>query len=129
TGVPRSALYAALTRDGLVKAPPPAPARRDEDPDVVVPVELGDVTGISKGPADAPVTIVEFSDFQCPFCARVEATIDQILQAYPGKVRVVWQDFPLPFHENATPAALLGRAARAQGRFWQLQKQLFANQT
>jgi protein-disulfide isomerase len=128
-GVTRPALYAALTRDGLVKAPPPVPARGDDDSNEVVPVELGDTSGISKGPTDAPVTIVEYSDFQCPFCARAEATVDRIMQAYPGKVRVVWRDFPLPFHENAAPAALLGRAARGQGRFWQLQKQLFANQS
>jgi protein-disulfide isomerase len=127
-GVIRPRLYEVLTRDGLAKAPPPAPARTDEDSDRVVPVELGDTTGITKGPSDAPVTIVEFSDFQCPFCARAETTIDRILQAYPGKVRVVWRDFPLPFHENATPAALLARAARGQGRFWQLHKQLFASQ-
>src|SRR5688572_26794805 len=85
----------------------------------------------SKGPADALVTIVEFSDFQCPFCTRVEPTISQILNDYRGKVRVVWRDNPLPFHDNAKPAAELAQEAFAQGgsaKFWQAHALIFENQ-
>jgi protein-disulfide isomerase len=133
-GVARAALYGELTREGLERAPKPPvvrqPAGQDDNAgeNEVLRVDLGNTAGVSKGPADAPVTIVEYSDFQCPFCARVEPTIDRIMADYKGRVRVVWRDFPLAFHENAATAALAAREARAQGRFWPMQKQLFANQ-
>ncbi|HEY0839571.1 MAG TPA: thioredoxin domain-containing protein, partial [Vulgatibacter sp.] len=57
--------------------------------------------GPSKGPADAPITIVEFSDFECPFCSRANAALAQVEEAYKGQVRVVFRDFPLPFHSKA----------------------------
>jgi protein-disulfide isomerase len=69
------------------------------------------------------VTIHEFADFQCPFCVRAEATVRQIQKAYAGKVRFVWHDYPLPFHENALPAARAAREAMAQrgpAMFWEL---------
>jgi protein-disulfide isomerase len=81
-----------------------------------------------KGAADALVTIVEFSDFECPFCGRVEPTIDQILETYGDKVKVVWKDNPLSFHKNARPASLAACAANKQGKFWEMHKTLFANQ-
>src|SRR5688572_6316144 len=59
----------------------------------------------SKGPADALVTIVEFSEFECPFCARVLPTTEQIVKDYGDKVRIVWRNNPLPFHNNAMPAS------------------------
>jgi protein-disulfide isomerase len=131
-GVARAALYGELTREGLSKAPRPAPgaARGDDDAgeNEVVRVPLGDTAGASKGPADALVTIVEFADFQCPYCARVEPTLERILDEYKGRVRLVWRDFPLAFHEKATPAALAAREARTQGRFWPVHKQLMASQ-
>ncbi|MBI4115227.1 MAG: thioredoxin domain-containing protein, partial [Candidatus Omnitrophica bacterium] len=55
----------------------------------------------SKGPENAPITIAEFSDFHCPFCKKVEPTIDQLMKNYPDKVRVVWRHYPLPFHTGA----------------------------
>jgi protein-disulfide isomerase len=94
----------------------------------VVRVELGDTAGLVRGAREPLVTIVEYSDFQCPFCARIEPTLDRIVEDYEGKVRVVWKDFPLAFHDNAVPAALAAREARAQGRFWEMQRHLFANQ-
>jgi protein-disulfide isomerase len=100
-------------------APPPAQAAkvsfRADDP--------------SRGPAGAKVTIVVFSDFQCPFCSRVEPTLKQIEQAWPGEVRVVWKHQPLSFHPAAMPAALAAEAARAQGKFWPMHDLMFANQT
>ena len=81
-----------------------------------------------KGAKDALVTIVQFSDFQCPFCSRVEPTIDQVMKEYQGKVRVAWRDLPLPFHPNAMPAAIAARAAGEQGKFWEMHDKIFADQ-
>jgi protein-disulfide isomerase len=83
------------------------------------------------GPKNAPVTIVEWSDFQCPFCSRVEPTLKQVMAAYGNKVRLVWKNQPLSFHPNAMPAAEAAMAAYEQGndKFWQMHERLFANQT
>ncbi len=80
------------------------------------------------GNPGAPVTLVEFSDFQCPFCGRVVPTVKQVEQAYASRVRVVWKHQPLAMHANALPAAIAAEAARQQGRFWQMHDKLFANQ-
>jgi protein-disulfide isomerase len=82
----------------------------------------------AKGGDKAKVTIVEFSDFQCPFCSRVEATIAQIVKTYGRDVKVVWKNNPLPFHQNAMPAAQLAMAAEQKGKFWEMQEKLFKNQ-
>jgi protein-disulfide isomerase len=74
------------------------------------------------------VTIVEFSDFQCPFCARVVPTIRQIENTYQGKVRIVWKHLPLPIHKDAVSAAVAAEAAGKQGKFWEFHDRLFANQ-
>src|SRR6267142_2379317 len=97
--------------------------------------EAGDVErfrvpldGPSKGPATAKVNIVEFSDFQCPFCSRVVPTLEQIEKAYPNDVRIFFRHNPLPFHPNAPLAAEAGVAADQQGKFWQMHDKMFANQ-
>jgi protein-disulfide isomerase len=82
----------------------------------------------ARGPVDAKLTVVLFSDFQCPFCSRVEPTLKELEAAFPGQVRVVWKHQPLPFHPNARPAALAAEAAREQGQFWQMHEKMFANQ-
>ncbi|HUA32070.1 MAG TPA: thioredoxin domain-containing protein [Candidatus Binataceae bacterium] len=82
----------------------------------------------SMGSADAPVTIVEFTDFQCPFCKRSEDTVKQIQQKYGDKVRLVHMDYPLSFHAHALDAAEAARCANAQGKFWPYRDALFANQ-
>ncbi len=84
--------------------------------------------GPMKGPADAKVTIVEFSDFQCPFCSRVVPTIEKILKDYPKQVRLFFRHNPLPFHQNAPLAAEAAVAAEAQGKFWEMHDKMFANQ-
>lgn len=81
----------------------------------------------TKGPDDAPVTVVLFDDFQCPYCARLVPTIEQVMQAYPQQVRVVFKHFPLSMHKFAKQAAVASIAARNQGKFWPLHDQLFAN--
>ena len=84
--------------------------------------------GPAKGPSAAPVTIVEFSDFQCPFCSKAEETVTKVLKTYDGKVRVVFRDFPLPFHPQAQKAAEAAHCAGDQGKYWEMHEKLFANQ-
>lgn len=81
-----------------------------------------------KGAEDAPITIVEFSDFECPFCSRVLPTIDQVMKEYKGKVKLAFRHNPLPFHKNAVPAHKAAMAAQEQGKFWEYHDKLFQNQ-
>ena len=89
---------------------------------------LVEAIGPSRGPASAPVTIVEFSDFQCPYCARVGPTLDQLLERYPDQIRIVFRHLPLAFHEQARLAAQASFCAEGAGLFWEYHDQLFANQ-
>jgi protein-disulfide isomerase len=84
--------------------------------------------GPSKGAENAPVTIVEFSDFQCPYCQRQEEALHKILAEYPGRVRLVFRDFPLDIHPNAQKAAQAAACADDQGKFWPMHDKLFENQ-
>ena len=81
--------------------------------------------GPSRGPANAPVTIVEFSDYQCPFCKRAEPIVQEVLKRYPDKVRLVFRHFPLPMHPNARPAAEAALCANEQGKFWEFHEKVF----
>jgi len=81
-----------------------------------------------RGPKDAPVTIVEFSEYQCPFCGRVTPTLKQIEEKYGDKVRVVFKDFPLQNHLQAPKAAEAAHCAGDQGKYWELHDRLFSNQ-
>ncbi|MFN8641385.1 MAG: thioredoxin domain-containing protein [Candidatus Binatia bacterium] len=109
----------ALRPPTAQQPPGPDPARTYQ-----LPVEASPV----KGAADAPITIVEFADYQCPFCARSEALVEAVLKAYPSQVRVAYKHFPLTAnHPEALPAALAATAAQRQGQFWQMHSLLFAN--
>lgn len=155
----RASLYAIAlyTLTGCVAAPPPAPtppaitqAQADsilaelrdikrmvaeqkpkaaDDPQRVV--KLAPVAENVLGSPAAPVTLVEFTDFQCPFCKRFhDRTWPQIKQNYvdTGKVRYVVRDMPLSFHEAARPSAMAARCAGRQGKYWELREALFATQ-
>jgi protein-disulfide isomerase len=132
SGVAKNQIYAALTKNALTQkaadepAAAPAAPRRQPDPNAVYKVPVGDSP--AKGAPDALVTIVEFSDFQCPFCSRVEATIKQVTDTYGKDVRVVFKQNPLPFHQNAAISAEASLAAGDQGKFWEMHDKLFGNQ-
>ncbi len=135
SGTKAEDLYAALTKDGKEKAEAAAPSAQPQqrpgepDPNTAYRALIGDAP--AKGAKDAKVTIVEFSDFQCPFCSRVEPTVDKIIEEYGKDVKVVFKQLPLPFHDKAHLAAEATLAAKAQGgdkKFWEMHKKLFANQ-
>lgn len=81
-----------------------------------------------RGNPNAAVTIVEFSEYQCPFCARVNPTLDRVRQTYGDKVRIVFKDFPLPNHPQAPKAAEAAHCAAEQGKYWEMHDVMFANQ-
>jgi len=112
----------------LKKAQPVAPTRRrtGPDPDKIYEVKINGAP--VRGPQDAKVTIVEFSDFQCPYCGRVSPTLERLLKEYPEDVRLVYKHLPLSFHKGALPAAKAAVAAGRQGKFWQMHDELFQNQ-
>lgn len=117
-GVAREDVYATVQRDAIA---PGAPTKLD--------IELNSMHRPSLGPEDAPITVAVFSDFQCPYCRKGERTLEQLRELYPGQIRTVWFDFPLPFHDQALPLARAARAARAQGgdaAFWKMHSAIFA---
>ncbi len=83
----------------------------------------------TKGAKDAPIVIVEFTDFQCPFCSRVQSTLEKIFNDYPGKVQLIFKDLPLDFHKQAKDAHIAAQCANEQGKFWEYHDILFKNQT
>lgn len=80
-----------------------------------------------KGAADAPVVIVEYTDFQCPYCAKLGETFSRLLKKYPGKIKIVYKSFPLNNHKFAWKAAVAAMAAHQKGLFWEFHDRLFAN--
>ncbi len=115
----RSELIADLRRQAGVKVMLKAPR-----------VEVStEYSAGSLGPSNAPVAIVEFSDYQCPFCQRAEASVKEVLKKYGDKVRLIYMDFPLPMHPYALKAAQAARCAGDQGKYWQFHDALFADQS
>ena len=108
-----------------VEEPKQAP-REVEDPNKIYKVEVAGA--VTSGPANAPVTLVEFTDFQCPFCSRGQETVKRIMEAWPREVRVVSKNLPLDFHKRAREAAVASIAASRQGKYWEYRTLLFANQ-
>jgi protein-disulfide isomerase len=118
-GTPLAQVSVKLTDEA---GPVAAAAKPPEKVNVVV----GDAP--AKGPASAPVTIVEFSDFQCPFCGKAPPILKQIEDEYRGKVRLAFKQMPLAMHDKAQLAAEAALAAHEQGRFWAFHDKLFSNQ-
>lgn len=122
-----------ITKDGrllfpsavdLTEVPDTPPAQAAE----AVKVDIGVDDDSIKGDVDAPVTIIEFSDFECPFCTRFyENTLPQIIKEYvdTGKARFVYRDFPLGFHPNAQKAAEAAECAGEQGKYYEMHDKLF----
>ncbi|MFL5320244.1 MAG: DsbA family protein, partial [Myxococcaceae bacterium] len=124
-GVKPDQLYAKISEQNVAAAPA-QPQPGPPQPPPVQKIEVGNAP--VKGAKNAPVTIVEYSDFQCPFCSRAVGTIKQIEETYGNKVKVAFKFQPLPFHQNARPAAMAALAAQEQGKFWEMHDKLFANQ-
>ncbi|OGH60083.1 MAG: hypothetical protein A2725_00335 [Candidatus Magasanikbacteria bacterium RIFCSPHIGHO2_01_FULL_33_34] len=82
-----------------------------------------------RGGKNAKVTLIEYSDFECPFCGRFAPTVKQALDEYGDDIRVVYRHFPLSFHPQAQPAAEASECAAEQGKFWEFHDELFLNQT
>lgn len=108
-------------------APAAAPARPAMDPNKVYNIPLANSP--VRGPDTAKVTVVEFSDYQCPFCGQAEGLMKQVLETYPKDVRLVYKQFPLTtIHPQAMPAAKAALAAGRQGKYWEMHSLLFENQ-
>lgn len=145
-GVRPEDVYAEILKSapppGAVPPPEPVKAGRDgcgagcdddakpgaapEDDGKVYDVEVGDVP--TRGPANAPVTIVAFMDLECPFCQKADQTVRALEKEYGQKIRVAYRSFPLPFHEHARLAAKASLAAHRQGKFFEYKDALFARQ-
>ncbi len=97
--------------------------RAEEEFDRVYTIEVGKAP--IRGNPNASVTIVEYSDFQCPFCARAQPILEAVLEKYPDDVRLVYKHFPLSFHKAARPTAIASLAAMEQGKFWEMHDVLF----
>jgi len=100
----------------------PQPPKLLEDP-VTIPTAGSPV----RGPDGAALTLVEFSDFQCPYCSIAVAKLNAVLEAYPGKIKLIFKQFPLDMHSQAALAAAAAIAAHRQGRFWPMHDALFAH--
>jgi protein-disulfide isomerase len=106
----------------------PAAVKESLPPMNLPAIDIPEGNGGVQGPADAPVKIVIFSDFECPYCARMVPAVNEILKKYPGKIRVAFRDFPLDFHANARKAAEASRCANDLGKFWAYHDRLFEQQ-
>jgi len=120
-GVTATGMYDALVAGGVAMSGP-------EKKDVAIP----SANAPSRGASTAKVVVQEFADFQCPYCKRAEDSIDKLVAAYPGRVRIVWRNLPLnqihPDAQLAAEAALEAQAQKGQAGFWKMHALLFANQ-
>jgi protein-disulfide isomerase len=122
-GVAADQIYAHATANGYREVQYQKP-RKGLKPDVIYPVPVEGAP--QRGPATAPVTIVEFGDFECGFCARGHETLEKLRRRYGDKVRVVFRHYPLDFHSHAFMAARASMAAHAEGKFWEFHDRLYA---
>jgi protein-disulfide isomerase len=135
SGTPKAQLYAKIIENGatapkFVEGAGPAAQPAAPDADKVYEIAKA-AKAPSKGKAGAKIVIQEFSDFQCPFCNRVNPTIKQVLDEYGDKVQIVWRHYPLPFHDKAFKASEASHEVFEQGgsdKFWKYHDILFENQ-
>jgi len=111
---------------GFEVGPSAATGDRSDVPHERFFVELGDAP--VRGPTDAAVTVIAFSDFECPYCQRGHETLLELEREYHGKIRIAYKAFPLDFHPHAMIAALAVRTAQAEGKFWQFHDRLLSQQ-
>jgi protein-disulfide isomerase len=126
SGTPLKDVYKKRIEAAAAAAPAPAAPAAPAAPEGKQNIKLGDAP--VKGPNGAKVTVVLFSDFQCPFCSKAVPVLKQIEDEYKGKVKIAFKQLPLPFHDKAHLAAQAALAANEQGKFWPYHDKLFANQ-
>ena len=135
SGTAKNRIYVVMSTENKKNGPPPAAADankgddKKEDTTTVFKVPVGNSPAL--GNPNALVTIIEFSDFQCPYCKKVEPTLKAVREKYGDKVRLVWKNEPLPFHPHAEPAAELameGMAEKGVKGFWDLHDRMFESQ-
>ncbi|HWP08464.1 MAG TPA: thioredoxin domain-containing protein [Polyangiaceae bacterium] len=124
---PAVRLLLAEVRRGRTQSQIETSYRDRFSPDRIKNIDLNDTP--SKGPANAPIVIVEFADFECPACGATQPLLDQLYEAHQGQVRFFYKHYPLPMHPNADKAARAAVAAMRQGKFWEMHAVLFKNQT
>ncbi len=131
-GTKADKVYVQMSKENKKNAPTPeqpAAKKEEEEDKTVWKVPVGDSP--AKGPDSALVTIIEFSDFQCPYCKRVEDTLKKVTETYADKVRLVWKHEPLPFHPRAEPAAevaVMAYKEKGSKGFWTAHDKLFDSQ-
>jgi protein-disulfide isomerase len=121
-------LNAKVAAAGGAPSRPAARPSRPGRPDPSKKYEVAVGEAPTKGPSSAEVTIVEWSDFQCPFCRRAGPTLAQIEKEYGDKVQIAFKHMPLSMHTKARPAHAAAEAARMQGKFWEMHDLIFADQ-
>lgn len=119
-------MQALLDRPSAAPAPRAAGRQGRPDPTKKYTIEIGGAP--TRGPDGAAVKIVEWSDFECPFCRRVGPTLDQIEETYGEDVQIAFKHMPLAMHRKARPAHAAAEAAGRQGKFWEMHDLIFANQ-
>ncbi len=130
-GTPKDRIYVEMSKENKKNAPPPPKEEEEEKEDTTTVFKVPIGNSPIQGKKDAQVTIAVFSDFQCPYCKRVEPTFKQLREKYGDKIRIVWKHEPLPFHPRAEPAAEVSLEARAQkgdAGFWEAHDKLFESQ-
>ena len=128
-GTAASKVFAALMKGegkGLGTPTPPAPPPRIPIGSEIYKIEPGDAPQV--GGKEPKITLITFSEFQCPYCSRAKGTLDELKKIYKDDLQITFRHYPLPFHNNATPAAIAAVAAAEQGKFWEMHDKLFANQ-
>lgn len=128
---PQIVAYIKRTRQAQIEQDMYEKIRKDSN--VVIKLEPPrvkiDISGQpSMGPESAPVTLIEVSDYQCPFCKRIQPTLDQVMQTYQGKIRRVFLDFPLSFHADSPKAHEAAHCAGEQDKYFEMYHRIFGNQ-